>query len=727
MKREKYLLIGILTLAIVLRLLPLRFNYMLGYDPYFHLKYIEYSLEKGQWINFFPYAFGPWGMQVHNYHPLGLWMTPGYLSKVLHISPEVAFKLTPLIFGILTLVFLWYGLRKMYNDKVALLGTFLLSVSFAHIMRSCANYYRGDNYMLFWYSLVFLGFSIMFERPKVAYPLILLSLSFSSIFWQAYYPIFVLALVNALMLSIWGFLYGDKTTIKKVAVLVAGTLGSAVLAGILGRYFGYGMFGYDRSLPRQFTIFKVKFLGDAFLTYYIFLALATVAVLAVMLLLKERMSFRMKVAFIGVLALVSLFVLGKFYSGLSTLFKALPISETQRPSIGDFWEAYGLQIFLIPLAVLKFRKPDKWDFLILGTAIALLPMAFIWTRFFFIASIALSMLLALGFSSLKLKKTVATAVVTLVLLASFLHGFYYTYHLKPEMSDNWERALDYLANHSNVNDVVMVWWDYGNWVTYYSTRAPVAQIGPSAFVAKYYLGLVGNRSLMGMGVDYVIVALNYIYKSKAIVETAGLNPKTSGYGLLILYPAGREGGYLRFYGDGVNVLVGKDFIMTVHGQPVLPREVFIEDKSGIKSFRVDQKSDLYVYVNLNYNYAIVTNAKTFNTPMIRLLFTNGTPGYKLVYSDGGIIKVYKFEHPNVAVKREGSKIVMAFSDPVGSKLVVEGFLDNGTMVYRKVFNVKGMEELSLPQDLNGSVVVRYAYIGKYVLDRGVFRIDDLKG
>ena len=45
-----------LTAAVagLVRLLLLRFRYLLGYDPYFHLAYIRYALEKGAWVNFSP-------------------------------------------------------------------------------------------------------------------------------------------------------------------------------------------------------------------------------------------------------------------------------------------------------------------------------------------------------------------------------------------------------------------------------------------------------------------------------------------------------------------------------------------------------------------------------------------------------------------------------------------------------------------------------------------------
>ena len=81
----------ITLIATIFRLVPLRYKYMFGYDPYFHLAYIEEALKAGEWINFLTIAGGPWGYQVKNFHPLGLWMTPAYVYKVLKVL-EFPFK-----------------------------------------------------------------------------------------------------------------------------------------------------------------------------------------------------------------------------------------------------------------------------------------------------------------------------------------------------------------------------------------------------------------------------------------------------------------------------------------------------------------------------------------------------------------------------------------------------------------------------------------------------------
>jgi len=126
---------------------------------------------------------------------------------------------------------------------------------------------------------------------------------------------------------------------------------------------------------------------------------------------------------------------------------------------------------------------------------------------------------------------------------------------------------------------------------------------------------------------------------------------------------------------------------------------------------------------------VLMNEKAFETPLAKLMFTNHYPSdYRLLYTDGGMVKIFRLVHPNVVVTAENGSIVLRFENATGTGLAIYGFLDNGTRVYKKWFSVKGKDEFILPENLNGSVVVRYTYLkDKTVLDRGVFRIEDVVG
>jgi asparagine N-glycosylation enzyme membrane subunit Stt3 len=64
----------------------------------------------------------------------------------------------------------YLAIKSLYNNKVTMLPSLFMAISFGHVFHSMADYYRGDNYLLFWYSLVLLGMNLAVEfRGKVGW------------------------------------------------------------------------------------------------------------------------------------------------------------------------------------------------------------------------------------------------------------------------------------------------------------------------------------------------------------------------------------------------------------------------------------------------------------------------------------------------------------------------------------------------------------------------------
>ncbi|WP_240913585.1 STT3 domain-containing protein [Thermococcus sp. JdF3] len=759
----------IAVIALALRLIPMRFRYLLGYDPYFHLAYIRYALERGEWVNFITYAGGPWGYQISRFHPLGLWMTPAYFYKFLSlfgVSLYNAFRITPVVFGVLTVLFTYLALLRLYGKREAFLSAFFLAVSFGHVFRSMAGYYRGDNYMLFLYSAALLGMALALSKKSPSwrykrlafYLLPGLFAGLSAAFWQAYYPIFGLLLANAVMVSAGAFLLGRDRYITDGIVMALSSALGALMANWLGGRFGYGMVAYSRWLGKKLAEelgMQFGFIKDLFLLIYVEYAvpltlLVLVALLAFSKFVKEK---KVRAAIVAIGAAVTLWVGIRYYGvvneALLRLFPASPISETQRTTLGDWWEAYGIAGLLVPLFTFRFlKRPRMGDFLLLGTALVMIPMAVVWTRFLFIASLAVALMTGTGLVALydtagalieslgdENKRKWLSAALSLLLigvpLISAYQGTSTTLSVHPFMTGEWESALTYLGGISNPNDVVMTWWDQGHWVTYYSMRSPVAQGGPSGWVAKYYLGLVNEKGLMNPGVDYVIVSYDTVMKFGAVVETAGVDP--GKYALVVLRREAAYGNILVFSNGPYSLMAAPgevwDVKVNLGGKIIIPKRVFVESGGNLGEVPLSSRptADVYAYVNINYGYAVIMNGNAFNTTLAKLMFTKGYPAdYDQVYSDGGMVKIFRFKHPNVVVTVGNGSVVLRFTNATGTGIGIYGYLGNGTLVFKKWYGVKGKDEFLLPDNLNGSVVIRYTYVQKKtVLDRGVFRIDDV--
>ncbi|AAL80535.1 oligosaccharyl transferase, STT3 subunit [Pyrococcus furiosus DSM 3638] len=741
MKIDKRLMV-IVAIATLFRMIPFRLKYLVGSDPYFHLAYIEEALKAGEWFNFFTYAGGPWGLQVRLFHPLGLWATPAYIYKLfsfLGISLYTAFRVTPVIFGVLTVVFFYLSLKKLYNRDVAFIVGLFLGVNYGHIFRSMANYYRGDNYMLFWYSVALLGIALGLKtRSKYRYLFYLLpgiATGFASAFWQAYYPIFVFVLAGGLLLGVYAYLKSPKLFLDSILIVLSTGLG-VLIANILGDKVGYGMLGYTdwmgKKVAETFGL-EFGFIKDAYLLIHVKYLLPLSLVFLGFLIITKKLNPKIKVGVLvggSILAFIVMLVKFPALKDLSTgfgTFREVPISETLPPTLDDLWRAYNIAIFLAALYILRLRKIRSGDAILLGYVITSLWMLRYWTRFLFTAAPAVAFLSGIGVYELtrriKENKIRITSLGVVILLSSaFSLGEVYS--VKPFMNENWEKALIFIRENSNENDIVLTWWDWGHFVTYYARRSPVAQGSPNSGVAGYYLGLVDNGWAQSLGVDYVIVSLYDILKFEAIVDTAKLSRKwenisRADYGVDFLKLTESTGSILRFDSQYSTLIVKEGNIRVIlSGKVVYPREAIIESNGRIKNLKYPARSGVYVYVNLDYGYAILANEKAWETNLLRLFTQRTGENYELVYSDGGFVKVFRFVHPNVVFR--GNKFILTGN---GTGLGLYGYLDNGTLVFKKWYSVKNMQEFELPNNLNGSVVVRYVYTqGKIVLDRGIVRV-----
>ena len=743
----------LVIVAAAIRLIPFRLKYLIGYDPYFHLAYIEYAAKHG-WVNYFTHALGPWGFLMDHFHPKGMWLTPYAVHKLLGTSIPTAFKLTPVIFGVATVLAVYFAVRKFYSQRTAFLSAFFLAISFGHVFRSMADYYRGDNYALFWYSIALLfiayGLSTPWEKwrvKKTVYYLFAgIAAGSAAAFWSAYYVDLVFLALNALFVTFYALSFRERrftdALLMDLSVLV-----SVLWALLLGRIFNYGMFWVQNWQGKQLESFLGIGTGpipDVFLALMLYAVVpALFLITAVAWGLRRKLGesvkgWKLPVAGAAALTLLVSLVWFKYghvidyiSTGLSS-FGGAAVAEMSRTGFADLKSAYSFSLLLLPFYFLSLRRKRAQEALILSVLIPSAVMIYYWTRFLFLGSLAIALMAGIGASEIigeaDKRKVLAIAVVavSLVAVANTYTTVRDTHQVRPIVNQNWANALRYLGNHSNEVDVVLTWWDHGDWVTYFSERAPVAQGNPSRFVARYYLGLVNESQLLQLGVDFVTVSFDTMMKWGSVLDTAGVSG--APYALIPMWYRGVYDGYYVFsYGSySIAVRPGAEWSVLVKaGKEVFtPEQTWVENRTGPVLVKVTGKKagNAYVYVNFRYGYAVLMSGKTFDTTFARLMFTDEYPkNYELFYTDHGMVKVFRLVHPNVELLKENGRDVLEFTNPTGNTLRIYGFSDSGKELFERTYDVAGLKSFTVPK--TDAAVIRYTYISNgTVLDRGVFRV-----
>ncbi len=564
-------LLAVVFLGFLLRLLAGRNSLIdsgvlfAGNDEYYHMRRILYT------VNHFPntlwfdsYIDYPSGFNL-TWPPLFDLISAGLslaLGQRAQSGIEMASAFIPVVLGAITIVVVYFMVREVLGRNVALLAALLVAITPLHILKTTigATDHHSLEVLLMLSSLLFLVLALSKSEKGIFFAAIsgimMAGLAYTWLGADIYLGIFLIYAAIQMALDLRNGLPSKKT-----ATALTAAFGVALIL-VLPFWNAPWLFPSALGITAAIIGTLVMFALSRFM-------------------LAHKVNW---IAFpVAVLVLAAAFVILSPLSGMGSLIlsggdyffggemggkiaEAQPLfSNPQSLFSISLYSSLGWKLILnllfslagIAAFILYLRRRDdgmiNGQLLVLVWAVASLLLTFGQIRFFYISSIAMSILISLlffcllGYSRKRMAEREqdhfrALAVVLFVLL--ILPTAAQTVSLvgsEPLIAGDWYESLNWLEENSNSTSFyddpvnvpeysVMNLWDYGNWIIYLANRPVVAnnfQTGMEDSI-KFYLSESEEESAALMDerrAKYVFVDYDMLYgKLPSIAKWANEDP-----------------------------------------------------------------------------------------------------------------------------------------------------------------------------------------------------------
>ena len=522
--KEAAILLGVLLMALALRLYTYGYEYLMGVDPFHHYKIAEYIVTTGEFPERWYLSRYPEGELI--VQPMGLYYVSVILYKILGplgSSFMDVFKLATPLFGVATLIPVYLMTKDLFDKKSAFYAVLILAFLPAFTYRTMSGFYRGDAFFMFFMATGLYFYLKSLDNPKLAV-IAGLSFGFMGLVWNGFIFGFIVLSVSLVLYSLSAYVQGKSSKNAPLSYIVSVALGVGIikyLVLIQGHHGGW-------------------FLPD--LTGYIIPAtIAFTGSLSLLGYLTPQLSFRRRL--LAVLGLSVTAMTATFYFSPEVVKKMLfgygmvkgdgwlgTIGELHPPALQHLWEYFPITslLFLGGIAFL-LRAPRPKTVIIAAWVLAGLYVLSAAIRYTFLASIPIGIIAALFLSKVdKIKlKTLPSGIL---LLAVALTGVQFAAANTPTISDEWYEGLSFLKTQEQ--DTVLTWWDYGSWVqgiTGYPTVTDTVH-GQDANrmreTARIFLETNESATLAALkkyDTKYVIIDVNMIGQMKNIRKVGQLS------------------------------------------------------------------------------------------------------------------------------------------------------------------------------------------------------------
>lgn len=567
-RREQVLsqlaLLSILAIAFLIRFLPyIQYNHVLSAnDPYSQLFVARFINENGLFEFFSHYDFEGWypyGRDWGGSQYLGTPLTAVIIHQLsnligLNIPLEEAAYISPGIFGVLTVLMVYFLGKEISGKRVGLFAAFFLSMSPGHIQRSMVGFFDNEALGIFLMLLLFYCFLRALKTgslPMTAMSGVTLALLLGS--WgAASYAIQLLALYTLVLVVL-------KRYSTRLLTAYGGTIAIGLsLATLVPRVGPDVILSMDGLIP--LGIVGILLILDFYQTY------------------KEQItnfpyltSRNLEFFGYGIIALGFAFVILNLFVPIIPVFRAkfitvlVPFYREDTPILasvaehlivtwGSIFRNTFILVFLIPLGFLyAYRKPTERNIFLLVYGLTTLYFTGSMVRLILIFAPAAALVGAKAleetlipyaqvfqerFFLSKRKRAVSTGIrnehvgaafviIFLVLIFALFQGVTLSQQILQPASvsleyntdqglvtfGDWYETFDWFQRETATTSVISSWWDYGYWERLANRTVMVDNATlNSTQIANIGAMLVGTPDLAlkiasYYDIDYVVVLL----------------------------------------------------------------------------------------------------------------------------------------------------------------------------------------------------------------------------
>ncbi len=445
--RETLLLLVIFLLAFGVRAHVMSYEYMFGFDSYFHARIVSYVIQDGAVPEVDPlaYYYKPEGASIGNITPV-FWYGTALIYNIFTLGTGydkevwIGFvKILPALFGALIAVAMYFFMKEAYGRKAGYVAALVAAVVPAFVYRTMAGFFEEDSLGFLWLIMGFYFFvkavkPMEFNRETAA---------------------------NALIAAFF-------------FVVMAWTWGMFLLVPIV--LVSYFTLNLAMMALKKFKAKEIKAFAAVFAVMFV--------VFAVGATLKDQGEWAYRsYEYVSNYLPVSGENIERYQSkGPGILAQTVGEENLGADYFGNKYNALiffpAAALLLIPLRVM--RKKDVVSLMVFFYIAVTLFMAI--SKLKFTYTFGLPIAAAAGMVTVEfmefskgrggLEKKLVLFGLGFLLLAGVASGSFFMSQQKPNIEENngWKDALKWMKENTPEDASFLNWWDEGHWITFLGER-----------------------------------------------------------------------------------------------------------------------------------------------------------------------------------------------------------------------------------------------------------------